>query len=603
MWFKRGKKIKTKRLLSIIFLFCFFSFLYSIFPLNNIFYNNSLRYNNINNESDFLKSSAAPTFSINSPKNYTLYGRNAPNFSLTINQELGNYSWYKFLETDESSLPTELNGIPNENVTGTFNQSLWDNLFNGTVTIRFYINNSLGETGYNDTIIRIDIKNPDIEVISPISGFFNSTPPDFTIEIAEANLNKTWYTLNANTTKYFFQDNGTIDYNAWIFEADGNVDINFFANDSVGNENSTSVQVIKDVVAPAKPIGLTAIPSSWTNTNSYNLSWSNPSDTSGIVGAYYKVGTVPLTDTDGIYEQGNDIETITDINVGADGIHNVYVWLKDSAGNIDFSNYETIELSLDTTIPIINNHQAGDDIWRNAAGTTYDVDFSDPDPSSNLDYAQYKITTAPDQGGTVLLDWTNIFMGLGATTYTDNWTIDFTACQEGMNYISVRVYDDTGNMAIENDTFYVKKDTTSPIITDLQAGDDTWRNAAGTTYDVDFSDPDPSSNLDYAQYKITSDPDQGGTVLLDWTNIFTGLGATTYTDNWTIDFTACQEGMNYISVRIYDEAGNMAMENDAFYVKKDTISPILVINSPSIRMALSFNHFHVVISSILQFGR
>ena len=61
-----------------------------------------------------LRISTAPTIQINSPFNYTLYGKIAPNFSLTIVDGLGNYSWYEFIDTGESSIPVELNGIINE---------------------------------------------------------------------------------------------------------------------------------------------------------------------------------------------------------------------------------------------------------------------------------------------------------------------------------------------------------------------------------------------------------------------------------------------------------------------------------------------------------
>jgi hypothetical protein len=526
----------------------------------------------------FPKTSTAPTFSIDSPGNYTLFGKLAPNYSLTITEVAGNFTWYEFLEIGVNSTPIELEGTLNENIEAEFNQTMWNSLSNGTATVRFYVNNSLGELGYLDAIIRIDILDPVINIISPTGGFFNSTPPDYTIEISDPNLNKTWYTLNTNQTKHIFTSNGTID--GWSYLNDGIVTITFYANDSVSNENSTSVQVTKDIVDPGAPSFLTSDPSSWTKIDSFNLSWTNPADISGITGAYYKLDSVPSTDTNGTYIAGSDIESIIGISVTTDGNHTIYVWLNDTAGNIDHTNYSTTQLYLDTTCPLIIDSQSGDDIWLNTAGTTYDVDFNDSSPSSNLDYAQYIITNETGQGGTILKDWTNIFTNLEATSYINNWTIDFDFCQEGFNYISVRVYDEAGNNETLDDVFYVKKDTTNPLISDLQDGDDTWRNTAGTTYNVDFTDSSPSSNLDYAQYKITSETGQGGTVLKDWTNIFTNLGTTSYTTDWSIDFAACKEGINYISVRVYDEVGNFQVVNDVFYVKKDTINPILVLNTP-----------------------
>jgi len=192
-------------------------------------------------------------------------------------------------------------------------------------------------------------------------------------------------------------------------------------------------------------------------------------------------------------------------------------------------------VKIDTTPPAVTDNQVGDDYWRNSAGTTYDVDFSDP--NSLLDYAQYKITTSTGQGGTVLKDWTYIFNDLGLNSYTTDWQIDFSACQEGLNYISVRAYDYAGNITTKDDVFCVRKDTTLPVVTNNQIGDDTWRIAGGTTYDTDFSDP--TSLLNYSQYKITTSVGQGGTVLKGWTNIFDDLGQNTYTTDWQIDFSAC----------------------------------------------------------------
>ena len=48
-----------------------------------------------------------------------------------------------------------------------------------------------------------------------------------------------------------------------------------------------------DSTPPAAPISLTATPGSWTNINNFSINWTNPSDPSGIAGAWYKVGAVP----------------------------------------------------------------------------------------------------------------------------------------------------------------------------------------------------------------------------------------------------------------------------------------------------------------------
>jgi sugar lactone lactonase YvrE len=56
-----------------------------------------------------------------------------------------------------------------------------------------------------------------------------------------------------------------------------------------------------DGIAPSAPQSLIATPDSWTKTNNFTLNWTNPSDASGIIGAYYKLDTAPTSNTDGTY--------------------------------------------------------------------------------------------------------------------------------------------------------------------------------------------------------------------------------------------------------------------------------------------------------------
>ena len=126
---------------------------------------------------------------------------------------------------------------------------------------------------------------PTINIIAPTGGSsFNSTAPGYIVRITDPSLNTTWYTLNTNQTKHIFTDNGTID--GWKFLADGLVNITFHANDSLGAESLDFVLVTKDTIDPGIPLLFSANPLSWTNVDSFNLTWSNPVDTSGIAPDY-----------------------------------------------------------------------------------------------------------------------------------------------------------------------------------------------------------------------------------------------------------------------------------------------------------------------------
>ena len=83
------------------------------------------------------------------------------------------------------------------------------------------------------------------------------------------------------------------------------------------------------------PGGLGASPyQTWTRTNAFTLTWTNPPDLSGIVGAYYKLDTEPQGSTDGILVE-TTLPIIRNLVVPGDGKHSIYLWLKDRAGNIN----------------------------------------------------------------------------------------------------------------------------------------------------------------------------------------------------------------------------------------------------------------------------
>ncbi|MFX1346037.1 MAG: hypothetical protein ACFFAI_13080, partial [Promethearchaeota archaeon] len=213
-----------------------------------MFQNNTIR------EDNLINISSAPVITVNSPTNYTLFGKVAPNYSITITGGPGNYTWYEFLENGENSSVTELSGLLDEDVNKTFDQDLWDNLYNGTVTIRFYANDSSNSIGYTDAIIRLDINAPSITINSPDPNeLFGMTAPRFDVSITDpSGINSTWYTLEGATSNFTFSGTtGTIDEDTWDGEGNGTVTIRFYANDTMGNINWDEVTVRQDINAPS----------------------------------------------------------------------------------------------------------------------------------------------------------------------------------------------------------------------------------------------------------------------------------------------------------------------------------------------------------------
>ena len=100
-----------------------------------------------------------------------------------------------------------------------------------------------------------------------------------------------------------------------------------------------------------KPLNITVTPNYWTTINFFNVSWENPNDFAGIAGVYYKLDSLPISNTDGNYIQQDEINAIKGINLNDDGEHIIYLWLIDKIGNVNYLNFSSARLYLDQSSP------------------------------------------------------------------------------------------------------------------------------------------------------------------------------------------------------------------------------------------------------------
>ncbi|RLD18254.1 MAG: hypothetical protein DRI36_01870, partial [Caldiserica bacterium] len=288
--------------------------------------------------------------------------------------------------------------------------------------------------------------------------------------------------------------------------------------------------------------------------------------------------------TGGVIIDWTDIFTSTNVPSYTDDWSINFELLKSGTNYIDIRCWDiagstkilidAFYIKKDTTPPFVIDNQDGDDIWRNSdPGAIYNVDFKDND--SLLDRAEYIVYSSTDMQGSLIIDWTVIFDNLKQDEYTDDWSVNFSSLTQGYNYVSVRVFDFAGHISTYTDVFYIKKDTSCPLIENNVLGDDTWRSS-GINYDVNFYDT--GSLLYDAQYKVTTSTNQGGEILIDWTPIFTNLNSSSYTTDWSVNFNSLKEGINYLSVKVRDNAFNESILTDAFYIKKDTTIPVVFDN-------------------------
>ncbi|MFX1233530.1 MAG: DUF2341 domain-containing protein [Promethearchaeota archaeon] len=331
----------------------------------------------------------SPTIQINSPNAYDLFGNLAPTFNVEISDDNGvSFMWY-----------TLNNGIEEYfTVNGSISQSLWSSCGNGTVSIKFYANNSLGNGGFSEVIVRKDIINPMITINSPDpSDLYGKVAPSYNVFINDPNgIESKWYTINGGITNTTFTANtGIISQTRWDEMGNGTILIRFYANDSLGNIGFSGVLVYKDIIAPTVVI----------NT-------PNPYDLFGAIAPNFNIDTI---DSSSISLRWYTLDDgITNITCGTTGQINQVLWnfqgngtvsikfyATDVLGNEGFSEV-TVRKDIDPPSIIINN-------------PTLNQSFDTTAPTFNVEIL--------DINGIDTM-WYTLDNGITNTTFTTNSSID-----------------------------------------------------------------------------------------------------------------------------------------------------------------------------------
>jgi len=203
------------------------------------FYANSSLGNNASKEITIFKDSIIPEILIISPTPNQLFGNSTFSFDLIIVEDNINTSWY-----------TLNDGIEHQFLgnSGTVNQAVWDLCDNGTISIKFCVNDSAGALAYDEISIRKDSIGPEISILNPVEYQLCGPILNFSLTIFESNIiNTSWYTLDGGLNNYNFSGlNGTINQSAWDTANYGVVHLRFYVNDSIGNTGFKEVEILKD---------------------------------------------------------------------------------------------------------------------------------------------------------------------------------------------------------------------------------------------------------------------------------------------------------------------------------------------------------------------
>jgi len=495
-----------------------------------IFYANDTLGNIATTNVSVYKDIISPSVIINEPNSYELYGLDPPDCNLTLYDinSIDNV-WYELTD-----------GITTTNArewTGTINFDDWNAMSNGSVTITFYANDTVGNVGIASVSIYKDIFGPEISIIEPLPNqVFGLIPPICIVLFSDINgVNETWYQLtDGMTTTNTRIWTGAIHVDDWMTMSNGSVTIIFYANDTVGNIGTASVSIYRDIIGPDINI-ISPTPHSVFGKSVPNCI-VNFYDINGVNTTWYQLTNGTITTT--LREWSSFIDS-NDWNVMPNGTVFIVFFANDTLGNMFSVN---VSIYKDSLSPIIIIHDPGD--WQLYGITAPVINISVID--DHLESVWYQL-----DNGSVITPYREFF----GFIYQEDWD------QIGNGTVIIRfiAYDSVNNLA--SATLNLRKSLFDPVIIILDPNDNDLFGLNPPNINLYIS----SASIDTIWYQLynttfsTSNLIWGGSVEL-------------------IAWQAFGNGTLFITFYINDTLGNIGF--DTIMLRKDTIPPILFINSP-----------------------
>jgi len=390
------------------------------------------------------KDIVSPMININTPNELDLLGDTAPAFNVEI-QDINtvDYMWYTL--NDGVNTYFTLNG--------TISQTLWNGIGNGSVSIKFYANDSIGNQGFSEVVVRKDINNPIIIINTPDPfDLYGRSAPIFNVRITDPNgIAFMWYTLN-DGSKIFFTTNGTISQVAWNSFGSESISIKFYANDSLGNEGYLEIVVQKDLDSPNVTIN-SPVPNALYGelAPSFNIELV---DVSGIDLMWYTIdgGLTNITFiTNGSISQGL-------WQIQGNGTVTIKFYAKDTVGNEGFSEV-TVRKDIDPPTIIINT-PVTDQLFGTIA-PTFNVEITDINGIDTM--------------------WYSLDGGMTNTIFTANGSINQTLWDTyGDGGITLRFYANNSIGSFGFSEVSIIKDIYAPTITINTPYNNSYCNSAPT---------------------------------------------------------------------------------------------------------------------------
>jgi len=255
---------------------------------------------------------APPNITMTTPQN-TSYNNSTISLNVSANETIDTW-WYS------------LDGGASNN---TFTPNTTITASEGANSLIVYANDTIGNENSSTIAFTVDTTSPTISIALPQNTTYGSSTISLNVTADEA-IDTWWYTLDGGATNNTFTPNTT------ITGSEGANTLTVYANDTIGNENSSTIAFTVDTTSPTISIS-SPVNSSINTISTVNL---NVTANEAISSWWYSIdGGANTSFTPNI--------TLSSLS---NALHTLIVYANDTIGNL---NSTSVVFTVDTTAPII----------------------------------------------------------------------------------------------------------------------------------------------------------------------------------------------------------------------------------------------------------
>jgi hypothetical protein len=323
--------------------------------------------------------------------------------------------------------------------------------------------------------------------------------------------------------------------------AEGKHNVTIWANDSAGNENSSKITFTLDTINPNVVI---TFPSNNTNISNVNLGINYTVSDTNLQSCWYS------NDSYKINSSLSNCENITGVT-WAEGLHNVTIWVNDSAGNV---NNSKIYFMIDITPPVVYLKSPKNTTNTSSTGsTTFAWNITD----YNGAWPKNATLRIWNSSGDIIRNTTSSYAGVspdydGGSIYTLPYDDIFLWNIYGCDRVDNCNWSAYGN-------FTITRDTIKPNISIVFPLNNTNTTNINLNINYTISDNIFISDCWYSNDSFTENESLA--------NCGTNITEVTWVD-----------GTHNVRVYVNDSAGNV--NSSSVYFTIDTISPAIYLIEP-----------------------